>query len=175
LLDALITSRTRLKLLLRFFLNASTSSYLRNLEDEFGESTNAIRVELNRLEEAGLLTSEMMANRKVYKANTSHPLFPDINNIIRKYLGIDKLVEEVLAKLGDVKEVYITGQLARGINSDTINLFIVSDSIDIDYLNRLANKASQLISRKITYAITPEESAPAVLENIPDKLLVYKP
>lgn len=116
-----------------------------------------------------------MANRKVYKANTSHPLFPDINNIIRKYLGIDKLVEEVLAKLGDVKEVYITGQLARGINSDTINLFIVSDSIDIDYLNRLANKASQLISRKITYAITPAESAPAVLENIPDKLLIYKP
>ncbi|MEW6135595.1 MAG: ArsR family transcriptional regulator [Firmicutes bacterium] len=175
MLDALITSRTRLKLLLRFFLNASTSSYLRNLEDEFGESTNAIRVELNRLEEAGLLTSEMMANRKVYKANTSHPLFPDINNIIRKYLGIDKLVEEVLAKLGDVKEVYLTGQLARGINSDTINLLIVSDSIDIDYLNRLVNKAGQLISRKITYAITPAESAPAVLENIPDKLLIYKP
>jgi len=175
LLDSLITSRTRLKLLLRFFLNASTSSYLRNLEDEFGESTNAIRVELNRLEEAGLLTSEMMANRKVYKANTTHPLFPDINSIIRKYLGIDKLVEEVLAKLGDVKEVYLTGQLARGINSDTINLLIVSDSIDIDYLNRLVSKAGQLISRKITYAITPAESAPAVLENIPDKLLIYKP
>lgn len=175
MLDSLITSRTRLKLLLRFFLNASTSSYLRNLEDEFGESTNAIRVELNRLEEAGLLTSEMISNRKVYKANTNHPLFPDINSIIRKYLGIDKLIEEVLAKLGDVKEVYLTGQLAKGINSDTINLLIVSDSIDLDYLNRLVDKAGQLISRKITYAVTPAESAPAVLENIPDKLLIYKP
>lgn len=175
MLDALITSRTRLKLLLRFFLNASTSSYLRNLEDEFGESTNAIRVELNRLEEAGLLTSEMISNRKVYKANTNHPLFPDINSIIRKYLGIDKLIEEVLAKLGDVKEVYLTGQLAKGINSDTINLLIVSDSIDLDYLNRLVDKAGQLISRKITYAVTPAESAPAVLENIPDKLLIYRP
>jgi DNA-binding transcriptional ArsR family regulator len=175
LLDSLITSRTRLKLLLRFFLNASTSSYLRNLEDEFGESTNAIRVELNRLEEAGLLTSEMISNRKVYKANTNHPLFPDINSIIRKYLGIDKLIEEVLAKLGDVKEVYLTGQLAKGINSDTINLLIVSDSIDLDYLNRLVDKAGQLISRKITYAVTPAESAPAVLENIPDKLLIYRP
>ncbi len=175
MLDSLITSRTRLKLLLRFFLNASTSSYLRNLEDEFGESTNAIRVELNRLEEAGLLTSEMISNRKVYKANTNHPLFPDINSIIRKYLGIDKLIEEVLAKLGDVKEVYLTGQLAKGINSDTINLLIVSDSIDLDYLNRLVDKAGQLISRKITYAVTPAESAPAVLENIPDKLLIYRP
>lgn len=175
MLDSLITSKTRLKLLLRFFLNAGTTSYLRNLEDEFGESTNAIRVELNRLEEAGLLTSEMISNRKVYKANTNHPLFPDINSIIRKYLGIDKLIEEVLAKLGDVKEVYLTGQLAKGINSDTINLLIVSDSIDLDYLNRLVDKAGQLISRKITYAVTPAESAPAVLENIPDKLLIYRP
>jgi len=175
LLDALITSKTRLKLLLRFFLNASTSSYLRNLEDEFGESTNAIRIELNRLEEAGLLTSEMRANRKVYKANTQHPLFPDINSIIKKYLGIDKLVEEVLEKLGDVKEVYLTGQLARGINADTIHLLIVADDIDVDYLNLLVNKASRIISRQIAYSITPSQSALAILENIQDKLLIYKP
>ena len=49
MLDTLISSQTRLKLLLKFFLNSSTSSYLRDLESEFGESTNAIRLELNRL------------------------------------------------------------------------------------------------------------------------------
>jgi len=41
MLDSLITSKTRIKLLLKFFLNTSTHAYLRGLADEFGESTNA--------------------------------------------------------------------------------------------------------------------------------------
>jgi len=53
-LDSLITSQTRVKLLLRFFLNPESRSYLRELAEEFGESTNSVRVELNRLTEAGL-------------------------------------------------------------------------------------------------------------------------
>ena len=55
MLETLVTSKTRAKLLLKFFLNPSTSAYLRGLADEFGESTNGVRVELNRLMEAGLL------------------------------------------------------------------------------------------------------------------------
>ena len=60
MLDSIITSKTRIKLLLKFFLNSETKSYLRNLEQEFGESTNGIRVELNRLEGAGLLKTEVV-------------------------------------------------------------------------------------------------------------------
>jgi hypothetical protein len=174
LLDALITYRTRLKLLLRFFLNASASSYLHRLEEEFGESTKAIRVELNRLEEAVPLNSELVSNRKIYKAKTSHPLFQDINNIIRKYSGLDKLVEEVLAKLGNVKEVNLTSRLARRLNSDVINLLVVSDGLDVDYLDRLVTKASEVISKK-TYLITTTANASMVLEDISDKLLLYRP
>ncbi|MFZ4634996.1 MAG: ArsR family transcriptional regulator, partial [Saprospiraceae bacterium] len=57
MIDALISSKTRIKLLLKFFLNSNTTAYLRNLESEFGDSTNAISIELNRREEAGLLLS----------------------------------------------------------------------------------------------------------------------
>ena len=64
MLDALITSKTRIKLLVKFFLNIENKSYLRGLESEFGESTNAIRVELNRLEDAGLLVSKLKVIRK---------------------------------------------------------------------------------------------------------------
>ena len=55
MIETLISSKTRIKLLLKFFLNSNTTAYLRSLESEFGESTNAIRIELNRLEEAGML------------------------------------------------------------------------------------------------------------------------
>ncbi len=173
MIDSLITSKTRIKLLLKFFLNTSATAYLRNLEEEFGESTNAIRVELNRFEDAGLLTSENVANKKVYRANTAHPLFPELNNIVRKYLGIDKIVEEVIGKLGDVQAVYLVGRMARGINADTIQLLIISDNIDLQYLDKLVNKASTLIGRKISYVITPPQTAQSILEELDHKLILF--
>ena len=99
MLESLITSKTRIKLLLKFFLNSSTKAYLRGLESEFGESTNAIRLELNRFEKAGMLSSQNEGNRKVFSANTSHPLFPEIQNLLRKHLGIDQLIEDLLVEI----------------------------------------------------------------------------
>ena len=58
MLDSLITSKTRLKLLIKFFMNPGTRAYLRELAKEFNESTNSIRVELNRLSDAKFLSSE---------------------------------------------------------------------------------------------------------------------
>ncbi len=81
LLQTLITSKTRLRLLLKFFLNSNNISWLRDLESEFGESTNAIRVELNSLEKAGMLKSRMVGNKRIYRANSAHPLFDDIHNL----------------------------------------------------------------------------------------------
>ena len=99
MLDALITSKTRIKLILKFFLNPRSTAYLRGLADEFGESSNAIRLELNRFEEAGLLESEARGNKKVFKANTGHPLYKDIHSIVRKTIGIDRIVDDVVVGL----------------------------------------------------------------------------
>ena len=56
MLDTLITSKTRVKLLMKFFLNPGTRAYLRELASEFDESTNSVRVELNRLSEAKIIS-----------------------------------------------------------------------------------------------------------------------
>ena len=69
-----ISSKTRVKLLLKFFLNTNTTSYLRGLAEEFDESTNAVRLELNRLERAGMLISRSSGNKKLYQANKTYPL-----------------------------------------------------------------------------------------------------
>jgi len=92
MLDSLITSKTRIKLLLKFFLNSETKAYLRGLAEELGESTNAVRVELNRLTKAGLLEICVDGRTKLYQANTKHTLFPELHSLVRKYLGIDQLV-----------------------------------------------------------------------------------
>lgn len=159
MLNTLITSKTRLRLLLKFFLNSNTTSYLRDLESEFGESSNAIRLELNRLEQAGILTSETQGNRKYFRANITHPLFCDLQNILRKYTGIDEVVERVVRKLGNVQSAWLTGSMARGLDEGIIDIILVSEHLDRTYLASLTEKAEQLIHRKIRYLVlTPAET-----------------
>lgn len=157
MLDYLITSKTRIKLLLKFFLNAEARGYLRSLAEEFGESTNAVRVELNRLTEAGLLEAKNEGRTKVYRANRGHALFEDLHNIVKKYIGIDQLIEEVLRKLGNVELALITGDYAKGIDSGIIDLVIVG-GVDKGYLQGLVEKVEELIHRKIrTLVLNGEE------------------
>ena len=153
MLETLITSKTRIKLLLKFFLNDSYSSYLRKLETEFGESSNAIRVELNRFEEAGLLRSFTLGNRKYYQAENTHPLFKDIHNIILKYVGIDQVIDQVVNKLGDLDRVFLHGDFAEGRDNATLEFIFVGENLDSDYLFRLISKAEKLISRKVNYLV----------------------
>ncbi|MCX7834232.1 MAG: ArsR family transcriptional regulator [Ignavibacteria bacterium] len=153
MIDSLITSKTRVKLLLKFFLNSKATSYLRNLESEFGESTNAIRIELNRFEKAGLLKSSRTGNKKYFRANTKHPFFPEINKIIRKYTGLEEIIERVTKNIGDIKKVYACGDIAKGRDTKIIDLIFVGDNIDTTYLNKIICKAEKLIRRKINYKI----------------------
>ena len=148
MLETLISSKTRIKLLLKFFLNSSTKAYLRNLESEFGESSNAIRVELNRLEKAGMLTAGAEGNKKIFQANTQHPLYNEIHNIVLKYVGIDRIIEHVINRMGKLELVYLSGSFAKGIDTKVIDLILIGQ-IDKKYLLDLSDKAEKLINRKI--------------------------
>lgn len=149
MLDTLIQSKTRLKLLLRFFLNPESSAYLRGLAQEFEESTNSVRVELNRFEEAGLIEAHKEGNKKMYKVNTKFPLFGELQNIAFKHFGIDQIIEQVVEKVGNVEAVYLTGDLARGLDSSIVDVTIIGEDIDSTYLTKLVEKAEKMIDRKI--------------------------
>ena len=154
LLGPLITSKTRLKLLLRFFLNQNLSGYLQGLSKELDENTNSVRVELNRLEKAGLLSAEEQGRRKVYSVNTSHPLTTDLSNMLRKVTGIDQLVDRVVSRIGDtLQQVWIRGPLAMGINSEKLEVTLVGEALDTDYLGELLSKVETLIEKTITWQV----------------------
>ncbi len=152
MIETLISSKTRIKLLLKFFLNSSTTSYLRGLETEFGESSNAIRLELNRLEKAGMLASFAKGNKKYFKANIEHPLFSEVNSILMKYIGFDKIIQNVIERLGEVDKVYVSGAFARGRDSQIIDLVFIGD-INKSYLIELIEKVEKLIKRKVRYVV----------------------
>lgn len=152
MIEALISSKTRIKLLLKFFLNSNTKAYLRGLEAEFGESSNAIRVEINRFEQAGMLKSENVGNKKIFQANTQHPLFKEIHNILLKHIGLDHVIENVIERLGQVEQVFLIGDFSKGSDRGIIDLIFVGN-IDKLYLINLIEKTEVLVHRKIRYVI----------------------
>jgi len=165
MIGALITSQTRIKLLKKFFLNSSTRAHLRGLEAEFGESSNSIRIELNRFEEAGLLHSLRDGNKKIYQANQGHPLYKDIHNIIMKETGIDKVIEKVIHRLGNLMSVYLVGDFAHGKDGRVIELILVGEKLDREYLNRKVVQAEELVGRKVEYKIiAPGEAETELLK-----------
>lgn len=157
MLETLISSRTRIKLLLRLFLNPGTTAYLRGLADEFEESTNSVRVELNRFEGADMLVSESKGNKKLYKANDKHPLFKDIHSLLLKYIGVDRIIEVIIERMGQLEKAYLTGDYAKGRDSGIIDLVFVGD-VDKNYIMEMVGKAERMINKKVRFIIYgPEE------------------
>ena len=155
MLNTLITSKTRINLLLKFFLNPGTKAYLRELSAEFGESTNAVRVELNRLTEAKILKSSSLGRKIIYRANSNHNLFRDIQNVVRKFVGLDQLVEDLVKKLGSIEKAYVIGDYAKGKDSGLIDVVLVG-TVDMETLERFVYKTGKLISRKIRPLVLDE-------------------
>ncbi|WP_343320950.1 ArsR family transcriptional regulator [Sphingobacterium multivorum] len=159
MLESLITSKTRLKLLIKFFVSASNQSHLRGLAEEFQESTNAIRKELNQLSEAGYLEKSTDKNKILYRANTKNSLFKPIQKLIHTYLGIDEIVDNILQKAGDIQEVSLIGDYAAGVDSGKIDVLILGENINQAYLLLLADKVGKKLEKKvnISFAKSKEE------------------
>lgn len=156
----------------KFFLNSNTRAHLRGLQSEFGESSNGIRIELNRFEAAGLLSSLRDGNKKVYQANKDHPLFSDIHNIILKETGIDLVIEKVIHRIGNLMFVYLEGDFARGKDSNMIELILVGENIDREYLTRKILLAEKVVGRKVSFIVLDPVEAESYLNTFePEDLL----
>lgn len=157
MLQDIITSKTRIKLLMRFFLNSSSTAYLRELATEFGVSTNGIREELKQMVDSKLMKSRKNGRHILYQANEDHPLFPELRSMVQKSLGMDQVVESVLTRLGDLEEAYLIDDYAVCRDTGIIDLLLVGN-IDEYHLNDLSRKTERYIGRKIrSLVLTLEE------------------
>ena len=154
MLDEIITSKTRLRLLIKFFISQTNKGYLNGLANEMGESTNSIRKELNHLHAAGYLL-RLKKNKKVeYKVNSQHPLYETLRKVVLKHLGLEDLVESVLERMGNVQKILIIGDYARGIDSGNIEVILVGKNLNFDYISQLELKVENLINRKVSFFLT---------------------
>lgn len=156
LFSGLISSKTRIKLLVRFFFNPGTRAYLRELAKEFNLSTNAVREELNQLTKTELLTSEKEGRSVYYRANSDHPLFPELRSMVGKVMGLDQVMDSIITRLGDLEAAWIIDDYAEGKDTGIIDLVLVGN-IDQYHLGDLTRKTERYINRKIRPLVLTRE------------------
>jgi len=175
LFAGLISSKTRIKLLIRFFFNPKTRSYLRELAKEFDLSTNAVREELNQLTETKLLKSQKNGRQVYYMANQEHPLFPELKSMVGKVMGMDQVIDGIVNRLGDLERAYLIGDYAEGKDTGIIDLLLIG-SIDQYHLNDLLRKTERYINRKIRTLVLSREEYSGFREKMKDQahLLIWE-
>ncbi len=173
MLDTIVSSKTRIKLLIKFFLFEETEGYLRSMEREFNESTNSIRIELKKFLEAGLLISERRGKKRYYKANTGHPLFKEIRQIVYKTVGIDQIIENITTKVENLEAAFIIGNFANGVESDTLELAFVGEDMDLIFIDSCVKKVEKIINRKIMHLVYTPSQMEYFFQNKPH-LIVWK-
>jgi hypothetical protein len=156
LFSGLISSKTRIKLLVRFFFNPAIKSYLRELAKEFDLSTNAVREELNQLTKTNLLKSHKNGRNVYYAANADHPLFPELKSMVSKVMGLDQVIDGIVNRLGDLDKAYLIGDYAEGKDTGIIDLILVGN-INTHHLADLSKKTERYIQRKIRTLVLSEE------------------
>lgn len=154
MLNQLITSKTRLRLLLKFFISQANRGYLNGLANEMGESTNSIRKELNHLHGAGYLKKLKQDNKVEYRVNASHPLYETLRKVVLKHLGLEDLVEVVLDRMGNVQHILLIGDYAKGVDSGNIEVFLIGKDLNFNYISQLEQKIESLIGRKVSFYLS---------------------
>jgi DNA-binding transcriptional ArsR family regulator len=175
LFAGLISSKTRIKLLIRFFFNPNTRSYLRELAKEFGVSTNSVREELNQLKKTGLLESEKDGRQVYYQANTGHPLFPELKSMVSKVMGLDQVIDGIVNRLGDLELAFLLDDFAEGKDTGIIDLLLVGN-IDQYHLNDLSRKTERYIKRKIRSLVLTHDEYETLKHKLLDRphLLIWE-
>ena len=155
--SGLITSKMRIRILMRLFFNPERSVYLRELADDFEASPSHIKHELDKLKNANLLTSKKNGRQILFSANTKHPIFGELHSMVKKALGMDRILESIIDRLGNLEQAILVGDYAEGKDTGIIDLVLIGD-IDQKNLQDLAQKTEKYIDRKIrTLVLTAKE------------------
>jgi len=157
MLDGLITSKTRVRILMRLFLNSREKVYLRELANEYDLSPGQLSSELRHMSEAGFLSQDKAGSKVEYRANTTHPLFPELQSMARKALGMDRILDSIVERLGNLEMALLLDDYAQGKDTGIVDLALVGE-INRHNLDDLVGKTERYIERKIrTLILTPDE------------------
>lgn len=155
-MEALFPS-TRRKILTLFFLHPDEQFYFREVLKLTATKQGAIQRELKSLTRAGILEMETRGNQTYYSVNKSHPVYPELRNIVLKTFGLVDVLKRTLSPLKRRIEVaVIYGSIATGEETakSDIDLLVIGKT-SFDQLSRVISKAEKELKREINPTLYP--------------------
>lgn len=158
-LSDIITSKVRVKILELFFRDITEIYHVRGIAREIKEEINAVRRELARLEDAGILKKETRGNRLYYFLRDDYPFYGDLLAMIAKTQGLGREILENRAKLGKVNFVMFSGRFVRRKprkREDEIDILVVGEIV-LPELAALIRKEESIRGKEINYTVMTKE------------------
>jgi len=158
MLEDLITSKSRIKLLNVFLSHSSEMFHVRELVRRTGDEINAVRRELAHLEKNGILSREPRANRVYYYLDKNYEFYYDLLRIGSKTIGLGEKILKNRVKLGRVKYAMFSGRFARHLpkGPEDVDLLIVGGVV-LPELALLVREEEKRIDAEINYTVMTEE------------------
>jgi DNA-binding transcriptional ArsR family regulator len=157
LLD-LITSEARVRILHELFSETNKHLYVRELTRRVGTEINAVRRELKRLAQAGLIRKERRGNRLYYLLRKDYIFYNDLASIVAKETGIGKEIIDNQASLGKIKLALLSKDYIEGREPQENQLdLIVVGSVNLEVMDSLIKKAKIKTERDVNYTVMGEE------------------
>ena len=128
----IITSKVRIKILELFFSNLKEIYHVRGIVRETSEEINAVRRELAKLENDGVLRKEPRGNRIYYSVRPEYSLFGDLISIVAKTTGLGASIIENRNKIGKISFVMFSGKLVQGKDrksEDDVDILVVGEVV----------------------------------------------
>lgn len=157
-LSDLLVSKVRVKMLSLFFEKSNDMFYVREITRLIKEEINAVRRELDRLLECGLLKSEQRANRLYYYLNKKYLYYQELQRIIIKTSGLGKKIRKYRRKLGSLSYVVFTGAFLNKekLNKDELDILVIGEVV-LPELESLVKAEEKEFGREINYAVLETE------------------
>ncbi len=130
MLDALFSSKARVKLLKLLLLNPDCRYYLRELAQKTDLSIYSVQVEVKRLTAAGILEKETSGRQTYYKINEHCPIVPELRSIFTKTTGVADVLKASLTEISDhIDYAFIYGSFAKGtqVQDSDVDLMVVGN------------------------------------------------
>lgn len=153
-LHDLVVSKVRVKVIEAFFQQPDEMLYVRELTRMINEEINAVRRELDRLMECGLIKSEQRGNRLYYSLNKRYLFFQELQQIVAKSTGLGRKLRRLRRKLGTIDYAMFSGRFIRGLKPvrDEVDILIIGDVV-LSELEALMKEEQARIGRELNYAV----------------------
>jgi DNA-binding transcriptional ArsR family regulator len=158
MLNDLFLSKVRVKILELFFGEPERIFYVREIVRSVSEQINAVRMELNRMEEVGLLTSEWRANRKYYSLRKEYVFSDELLRLVNKTTGLGGNLIREKVRLGKIRYAMLSGSYVRGLKPgpNDVELLLVGVVV-LPELSRIVKEQEAKLGREINYTVMSED------------------